>query len=148
MPPSRRKLTLGQYVRRRNGVPMSAPGSLKNMLYRSLGARSFAVFWQYWNPIFGYLLGRFVFAPCKRVLPPALALIVTFLVCGAVHDLVTAIFRGSSAFLFTAWFFFLSLGVVASRVLRMDLQRYPWALRATTNLLYLAACLALALWLR
>lgn len=33
----RRRLTLAQYVRRRNGVHVGASGSLRNMLRRSLG---------------------------------------------------------------------------------------------------------------
>ncbi|MEJ8569382.1 hypothetical protein [Elongatibacter sediminis] len=138
-------LTMGEYVKRRNGVPAGAPGGLRNMLERSLGAKSFAVFWQYWNPIFGYALGRYVFAPLKRALPPAVALVITFVVCGAVHDLVTALVRGSPAFLFTPWFFFLGLGVVLARLTRMDLSRLPWGIRASVNLAYVASCLGLAL---
>ena len=115
------------------------------MLQRSLGARSFAVFWQYWNPVFGYALGRHVFSPLKRVLPPAIALVFTFVVCGAVHDLVTTLVRGSLAFLFTPWFFFLGLGVVAGRLARMDLGRFPWGVRASANLAYVTTCLGLAL---
>jgi hypothetical protein len=57
--PLGRQLTMGQYILRRNGVPAGASGGLRNMLQRSFGARSFAVFWQYWNPVFGYILGRF-----------------------------------------------------------------------------------------
>lgn len=145
---SRRGLTMGEYIHRRNGVPTGAPGSLRNMLQRSLGARSFAVFWQYWNPIFGYTLGRYVFAPSKRMLPPAIALVFTFVVCGAAHDLVTTLVRGSLAFLFTPWFFFLGLGVVAGRFVRMDLGRFPWGIRASANLAYITACLGLALLVR
>jgi len=61
----KRKLTLAQYVRRRNGVPLGASGSLRNMFYRSLGAGSIAGFWRYWNPVFGYYLGRYIYAPLK-----------------------------------------------------------------------------------
>jgi hypothetical protein len=139
---------MGEYIRRRNGVPIGAPGSLRNMLHRSVGARSFAVFWQYWNPVFGYTLGRFVFSPSKRVLPRAIALVFTFVVCGAVHDLVTTLVRGSLAFLFTPWFFFLGLGVVAGRFVHMDLGRFPWVVRALTNFAYVTACLGLALFVR
>ena len=146
--PRRRVLTMGKYTLRRNGVPAGARGGLRNMLERSLGARSFAVFWQYWNPVFGYTLGRYVFSPLKRALPPAIALVVTFVVCGAVHDLVTTLVRGSLAFLFTPWFFFLGIGLVAGRLARMDLGRFPWRVRATANLAYVTSCLGLALLVR
>ena len=139
-----KKLTLSEYVRRRNGVPLGAAGSLRNMLLRSFGARSFAGFWQYWNPIFGYHLGIYVFAPLKHVLPRSVALIITFVVTGLIHDIVTMLVRQDVAFLFTPWFLFLGIGVVLSKVWRMDIGAYPWIVRAVTNSVYLAGCLALA----
>lgn len=141
----RRKLTMSEYVRRRNGVPMGARGGLQNMLRRSFGAGSFAGFWQYWNPIFGYTLGRYVYSPLQRVLPWPLALICTFVVCGALHDLATVAVRGSAAFLFTPWFFFLGTGVVLGRLAHMDLSGQPWGLRAVVHFIYLAICLGLAI---
>ncbi len=118
------------------------------MLYRSLGAGSFAGFWRYWNPIFGYGLGRFVFVPFKRAVPAPLALIATFVVSGALHDLVTMAVRGSVAFLFIPWFFFLGLGVLLGGALKMDTSSWAWPARATVNVAYLAACLAVVLMLK
>lgn len=141
-------LTLAAWVRRRNGLPLGAPGSLSNMLRRSLGARSFAAFWRYWNPIFGYLLARHVHAPLLRVTPAAFALVATFVVCGALHDAVTMLVRGAGAFLFTPWFFFLGLGVLAGEALHMNLSRLPFPVRVLINLAYVAAALALALAVR
>lgn len=120
----KRKLTLATYVKRRNGVAFGEAGALLKMLYRSLGADSFAEFWQYWNPIFGYYLGRHVFVPLKNWLPPAIALIVTFIFCGALHDLVTTLVRGSIAFLFTPWFFVMGLGVVSGQFIQLNYSRY------------------------
>jgi D-alanyl-lipoteichoic acid acyltransferase DltB (MBOAT superfamily) len=125
-------------------VPFGAKGALGNMMQRSLGARSFAGFWRYWNPIFGYGLGRYVFVPLKSVTPPALALVVTFVVCGALHDLVTMLVRGSAAFLFTPWFFFLGVGVLLGGAVGMDLSGRPWSVRAAVHLAYLSICLLLA----
>lgn len=138
-------LTLAEYIRRRNGVPLGAPGSLRNMLHRSLGAGSFAGFWQYWNPVFGYGLARYVHSPLLRVLPPVAAVIVTFAVCGAGHDLVTMAVRGSATFLFTPWFLLLGVGVVAGRAVGMDLSSKAWLIRACINLTYIGACLAVAI---
>lgn len=141
----RRGISLGQYVKRRNGVSLGGSGSLRNMLQRSFGARSFAGFWRYWNPIFGYYLGRYVFRPVSRSAPRWLALLVTFLICGGIHDLVTLLFRGSTRFLFTLWFFFFSLGVILGEVLGLNMaQRSPW-FRAATHLVYLSTCLILAI---
>lgn len=82
------------------------------MLRRSLGAGSSAGFWRYWNPVFGYYLGRCVYAPLQGILPRAPALVLTFVVCGTLHDLVTSAVRSSVAFLFTPWFLLLGSGVV------------------------------------
>jgi len=138
-------LTLAQYVRRRTGVPLGHSDSLRNMLYRSLGASSFAGFWQYWNPIWGYGLGKYVYAPLQRVWPSTIALILTFVISGGLHDLATMAIRWSGAFLFTPWFFFLGVGVVLGRAIGMDLSSRPWLVRAGVNLTYIAVCLAVTL---
>lgn len=141
----RNTLSLPRYIIHRNGVPAGAPGSMRNMLYRSFGAPTFAIFWRHWNPIFGYALSRYIYSPLKRIVPSAVALVATFVVCGAIHDLVTMIVRGSPAFLFTPWFFFLGSGVVIGRLAGLDLSARSWIVRATVNLAYLVACLAITL---
>lgn len=141
----RQNLTLSQYVHLRNGVPLGNSKSLRNMLHRSLGAASFAAFWQYWNPIWGYGLGKYVYFPLRRILPPAAALIMTFIISGGIHDLATMAIRRSFAFLFTPWFFLLGVGAVLSRAIGMDLSNHPWWIRAGINLIYLVFCLALTL---
>jgi len=147
-PVARPALTLAKYVRRRNGVPLGASGGLRAMFARSLGASSFAGFWRYWNPIFGYVLGRYVFVQLKRVLPSNLSLVLTFVVCGVFHDLVTSAVRGSPAFLFTPWFLFLAIGVLLGGAMRMDTSSRSWPVRAGINIAYLALCLLPALTLR
>ncbi len=47
-------MKLSEYVKKRNGVPIGHPNSLRNNLQRSLGANNFSTFWNFWNPIFGY----------------------------------------------------------------------------------------------
>ena len=118
------------------------------MLSRSLGAGSFAGFWRYWNPVFGYFLSRYVYSPLRRVLPRTLALVLTFIICGALHDLVTAAVRGSVAFLFTPWFFLLGLGVVGGGWAGMDFSSRRWTVRAGINLAYVLACLGVTLIVR
>lgn len=141
----RHRLTLTEYVRRRNGVPLGASGALRNMLSRSLGAPSFAVFWQYWNPLFGYGLARFVNAPLRRVLPSAVAVILTFVACGALHDLVAMSLRRSPTFPFSTWFLALGVGMVLGRAVGMDLSDRSWATRASVNIIYLVVCLVVAI---
>jgi hypothetical protein len=141
----RNHLSLSQYITFRNGVPAGARGSMRNMLERSFGAPTFAGFWRHWNPIFGYALGRYVYSPLQRIMPSALALVATFVCCGAIHDVVTTIARGSAAFLFTPWFFLLGVGVVLGRATGLDLSGRPWLTRAAVNFAYLALCLGITL---
>ena len=141
----RRRLTLAQYIERRNGVPVGASGSLRNMLQRSLGAGSFASFWGYWNPLFGYYLGRYVDSPLRRFMPRSVALILTFVICGALHDLAAMAVRGSVAFFCTTLFFFLGAGVLVGRWAGLDFSSLPWAARAAINFTYIVSCFALAI---
>lgn len=69
----------------------------------------------------------------------------TFVLCGALHDLVTTAVRGSAALLFTPWFFLLGAGVVLGRRAGMDFSSRPWAVRVGINLTYIVACLAVTL---
>jgi hypothetical protein len=136
---------MSEYVERQNGVPLGAPGSLRNMISRSLGAASLAEFWRFWNPIWGYALGRFVYSPVRRLLPPVLAVIITFAVSGALHDIAATLVRRSPTFIVTPWFVFLGLGVILSQMMGMNMAVRPWSWRAAVNIAYLAACLGLAL---
>ncbi len=118
--------TLGQYVLHRNGVALGDSKSLRNMMYRSFGAGSFGGFWQYWNPIWGYNLGKFIYSPLKRVLPRAFAVIVTFAISGAVHDLATmAVRRGPRVSVYTlvlsAWRWRRAWAIDPLRLLRTSL---------------------------
>ena len=115
------------------------------MLYRSLGAGSFDNFWRYWNPIFGYYLAKYVDSPLRRVLPRSLALILMFVICGALHDLAATAVRGSAAFFCTTMFFFFAVGDLVGRWVGLDFSVLPWAARAAINVTYIVACFALAL---
>ena len=86
-------ITLSQYVKRRTGVPLGSKHSMRNMLYRALGAKSFPLFWHYWNPIWGYYLSRNVMRPLASFLPVSLATLVTFLVSGGLHDIAVSIIK-------------------------------------------------------
>jgi D-alanyl-lipoteichoic acid acyltransferase DltB (MBOAT superfamily) len=123
---------------------MGAPGSLQNMLRRSLTATSFDRFWQYWNPIFSYYLGRQIFVPLKGYLPDSIALILTFVFCGALHDAVTATVRWDAAFMFTPWFLLMGGLVVLSK-------KFDWRYgcvhaggRAVINIALICICFYLA----
>lgn len=134
-------MNLSEYVKKRNGVPIGHSNSLRNNLYRSLGAKNFSVFWNFWNPIFGYYLGVKVFRPLKKVFPIAFALILTFVFCGLVHDLVTTLIRGKLSLFFSVWFFLMGIAVAITQYIDYDLSKKQWAYRAITNILIVALCI-------
>lgn len=140
-------MTLTEYIKKRNGVSIGDPKSLRNNLYRSLGSRNFSTFWNYWNPIFGYYLGKFIFKPLKKILPVALALVFTFIFCGLIHDAVTMLVRGKTSFFFTLWFLLMGLAVLISRFLKHNFSGQTWIIRAIINLSIISTCLVLTLYI-
>lgn len=141
-------MNLSDYIKRRNGVPLGASNSLRNMLYRSLGAGTFSIFWRYWNPIWSYYLGKFIFKPLKIILPTSLSLILTFVVCGFLHDAVIMLLKWKFTLLLTPWFLFMGLCVVFSEFIKLDYSRYQWIIRAFINIAIIGICLFLAIKLR
>lgn len=140
-------MTLAEYVKKRNGVPMSSPRSLRNNLYRSLGAKNFSTFWKYWNPVFGYYLGQKVFRPSRVYFSKPVSLLITFCFCGLLHDLVTLLFRGSTRLFFTIWFLLMGSAVLITRLLNHNFTEKKWIVRAIYNLAILLSCFILTLYL-
>ena len=137
-------MKLSDYVKRRNGVPLGDSNSLRNMLSRSLGAGKFSIFWQYWNPIWGFYLGKYIFKPLKLILPQALSLIITFVVCGFIHDLVIMILKWKFTLLLTPWFLFMGFCVILGDYLKIDYSKFSWIVRAVINIVIILVCLFLA----
>jgi len=141
-------MRLSDYVKKRNGVPLGANTSLRNMMIRSLGAGNFSTFWKYWNPIWSYYLGKYVFKPLKIILPPALSLILTFVFCGFLHDVVIMMIRWNFSLLFTPWFLIMGLWVVISELIKIDYSKYAWINRAFINIVIIGSSFILAYQIR
>ena len=127
------KLSLAQYVKKRNAVPLGASDSMKNMLSRSFGASSFPVFWRYWNPIWGYYLSRNVMRPVANFLPISLATFITFLVSGALHDIAVSIIKWKAILFFTPWFGLMGLMAIGSKGVGISYGHVSWPVRALIN---------------
>lgn len=140
-------MNLGDYVKKRNGVPIGHSKSLSNNLYRSLGAKNFATFWTFWNPIFGYYLGTKIFKPLKKILPISLAFIFTFVFCGLIHDLATTLVRGKLSLFFAVWFFVMGTVVAISKKLTYDLSNQNWIFRTLANVSVITICLLCTIYL-
>ena len=126
-------VSLAQYVKKRNGVPLGASGSMRNMLFRAFGARSFQVFWRHWNPIWGYYLSRDIMRPLANFLPISLATLVTFLVSGALHDIAVSIIKWKIVLFFTPWFGLMGLLVIVSKAVGISYGQFSWIARAIIN---------------
>ena len=140
-------LSLAQYVKKRNGVPLGASGSMTNMLSRAFGASSFWVFWQYWNPIWGYYLSRNIMRPLASFLPVSLATLVTFLVSGALHDIAVSIIKWKIVLFFTPWFGLMGLVVIVSKAVGLSYGQVSWPIRALTNASFIFVSLGITYFL-
>lgn len=136
-----RAMSLSSYVKKRNGVPIGAKRSMRNMLHRSLGANSFPAFWHYWNPIWGYYLSRNVMKPLCSIAPIWLAVFITFLVSGAIHDAAVSLVKWKLVLFFTPWFGLMGLLVIASKALSVSYGSFPWGVRVSINVLVIGATL-------
>ena len=141
-------MNLSDYIKKRNGVPLGARNSFRNMMNRSLGAGKFSKFWRYWNPIWSYYLGKLIFKPLKTIFPSALSLILTFAFCGFLHDLVIMLLRWNFELLLTPWFLLMGFCVVIGDYAKIDYSKFTWIIRASINILIISSCLIIAYQLR
>lgn len=138
------KITLGDYVKKRNGVALGHRQSLPRMLKRSFGAGSFRMFWQHWNPIWSYYLSRYVMRPMDRLLPTSLACILTFFVSGVIHDSAIAIVKQEPYFFFSPWFTVMGVYVLLETKLKLSYRKAAWLIKATLNLTTIIICFFVA----
>ena len=123
---------------------MGANNSLKNMIARSLGAGKFSIFWKYWNPIWSYYLGKYIFKPLKIIFPPALSVILSFAFSGFLHDLIIMLLRWNFELLLTPWFLLMGFCVVLGDYAKIDYSKFTWIIRAFINILIILSCLLIA----
>ena len=81
----RPRLTFDQYLKFRLGAS-GGKTAWFNFFIKPFGAASFAEFWRLWNPVYGYFLYYYSYRPLSRLLPRAVAVQATFVVCGFLHD--------------------------------------------------------------
>ena len=133
----KQKITLKRYVKRRNGVALGANGSLKSMFLRAFGAENFALFWHYWNPIWSYFLAKYILQPLKRIVPKWLAMMFTFTISGALHDLIVSLLKREYVFLLTPWFTLMAIVALCTQRFKFSKAQYTFWVRAVVNILYL-----------
>ena len=136
---TRRRMPLRTYVDYRLGRNQPWWRQSYNVLARPLTAASFAEFWRYWNPVWGYYLSYWCYKPARRALPRFAAVMVTFTASGLAHNLLATLMSHRLNPFVTVWFMLYGAVTVASEALHMDLSRFPAAARLVVNLAYLSA---------
>jgi hypothetical protein len=115
---------------------------IRNMFFKPFVSSSFRSFWKYWNPTWGYFLLFYCYKPIKTIFPHWVALIITFLISGLFHDIIYIIpmMMKEVKFVFpfiTVWFFIISIGILLTEYLQIDLNKINLMVRPIFHLGYL-----------
>jgi len=130
--------TYRQYERRKLGGRAESAAGIAHMLRQSFFATSFAGFWRNWNPLFSYYLLYYSYRPLQKRLPRPWALLGTFLLSGAVHDLAATLLLQRGVFLFAPAFGLFALWVILEAWLGISLKPLPPGLRPLYHLALIA----------
>lgn len=141
------RLTYRSYERRRLGDRRGLAAVVR-MSRRAFTAPSFGAFWRIWNPLFAYYLYRWCYAPFARSLPRSSAVILTFAVSGAIHDVFASLAVRGPYLLFTPVFAVFGGFVVIEERAGWSLRRWPRPLRVVFHGAVIAGCIAAGLALR
>jgi len=142
--------SLTDYIKLRLGA--TAREQTANFLKLPFGATSFARFWWYWNPVYGYYLYYYIYKPFAIYLTRPIAVLATFIFCGVLHDLpfiLLSVFalKRIPSFTITTMFLFLGMVVVLTEKLNINFRRVPVTGRWLIHLLNIFLCWEMALYL-
>ncbi len=136
-------MTLEEYTYYRTG---STKVSLivRNMFLKPFVSPSLKSFWKYWNPSWGYFLLFYSYKPIKTIFPHWVALILTFIISGLIHDLIYVIpmMLKEIRFIFpfiTVWFLIISIGILLTEIIKIDFKKISLIYRPFIHLGYLVA---------
>lgn len=126
-------ISLKDYVKRQTGVPLGHPKSLINMIKSAFGAKSFDLFWVYWNPIWSYFLNKYIYKPLRNKVHQFTAIILTFASSGFIHDLVSLLLYKKPSFFITLWFTVMGVIVIVFKKYKLVYSNLNINLRYTSN---------------
>lgn len=135
-------MTLEEYTYYRTGTTKVSL-MIRNMFFKPFVSSSFRSFWKYWNPSWGYFLLFYCYKPIKTIFPHWASLIITFLICGLLHDLIYIIpmMMNEVEFVFpfiTVWFLIIIIGILLTEYLQIDFNKTNIKVRPIFHLSYLA----------
>ena len=144
-------LSLNSYIVRRLGIRSDDLRSLdkrqraryflSRVFFRPFTAPSLTLFWRYWNPVYGYYLSKYIYRPCRMILPHSICVLVTFAFSGFfLHDIFGWLANGQlTPPYITTWFALIALGIVLSEKLDLRFDGLAPGFRVALHVSYLAA---------
>ena len=135
-------MTIEDYIQYRTGATKISL-IVRNMFVKPFFSNSLRSFWKYWNPGFGFYLLYYCYKPIRQILPHWISMIITFLICGLLHDIiyiVPMLIMNGIGFIFpfiTIWFFIIAIGVLISELFQIDLKKTKKNLRPIFHFGYL-----------
>lgn len=141
-------MTLEEYIQYRTGET-EIPLIVRSMFLKPFVSSSLRLFWNYWNPGYGYFLLFYCYKPIRSITPHWLSLIITFLICGLLHDLIyllPMIMMNGGGFVFpfvTVWFLIISMGILISDFFQIDFRKTNKSIRPVFHIAYLVGTFCL-----
>ncbi|WP_184176705.1 MBOAT family O-acyltransferase [Rhabdobacter roseus] len=117
---------------------------IRNMFLKPFVSSSFRSFWKYWNPSWGFFLLYYCYKPIKTIFPHWVALMLTFLMSGLIHDMIYILpmLMKEIKFIFpfiTVWFLIISIGILLSEYLRINFNKTSLLFRPIFHLGFLVS---------
>ena len=141
-------MTIEEYIQYRTGASKISL-IVRNMFVKPFFSLSLRSFWKYWNPGFGFYLLYYCYKPIRKIMPHWISMIITFLICGLLHDLIYVVpmmIMNGGGFIFpfiTVWFLIIAIGVLISEIVEIDLWKANKKLRPIFHFSYLAGTFCL-----
>lgn len=117
------RVSLSKYISKKlDGVEGEIPRMI-HMFKKSFSAPNFKYFWTYWNPIYSYVLGFYVYKPIKKVFSATIARTITFLINGIFHDIVVSLIMGKVSYLVTLLFLIYAIQLIVEDHFKIRLKK-------------------------
>lgn len=135
-------MTLEEYIQYRTKATKISI-IVRNMFIKPFFSSSLRSFWKYWNPGFGFYLLYYCYKPMRNILPHWISMILTFLICGLLHDMIYIIpllFMNPGGFIFpfiSVWFLLISIGILIVELFRIDFRKINKQARPIFHFAYL-----------
>lgn len=135
-------MTVEEYIQYRTGASKVSL-IVRNIFTKPFFSSSLRSFWKYWNPGFGFYLLYYCYKPMWKILPHWTSMIITFLICGLLHDIIyiaPMLIMNGGEFIFpfiTIWFFIIAIGVLLSELFQNDFKNTRNNLRPIFHFGYL-----------